>query len=130
MNEESPVLPAGGVSRILALAQKRVNSEEAKPYEDLTFLGVVGLLDPPRQEVRAAIDECQDAGIRVIMVTGDQPVTARNIGVAVGLTDDQQANVVQGKDLKSPDESSSEERQRLIKTLTHLAPTNLISEYH
>jgi len=113
--ERSNDLAAQGL-RILALAQKKVDSEEAKPYENLTFLGVVGLLDPPRQEVRAAIDECQDAGIRVIMVTGDQPVTARNIGIAVGLTDDEQADVVQGKDLKSPEESSSEERERLVKT--------------
>ncbi|AFY47570.1 P-type ATPase, translocating [Nostoc sp. PCC 7524] len=100
--------------RILALAQKTTASEQADPYEDLTLLGVVGLLDPPREEVRPAIKECQDAGIRVIMVTGDQAVTARNIAIAVGLTDDPQADVVQGQDLKNPDELSPQARRRIV----------------
>ncbi|MBE9129078.1 MULTISPECIES: cation-translocating P-type ATPase [unclassified Coleofasciculus] len=108
-------LAADGL-RILGLAQKTIGSEDAEAYEDLTFLGVVGLLDPPRQDVRSAIEECQDAGIRVIMVTGDQPVTARNIGLAVGLTDDEKADVIQGKELKSPDELSQDERQRIVQT--------------
>jgi P-type Ca2+ transporter type 2C len=100
--------------RLLALAQKTAATENVQPYEDLTFLGIVGLVDPPREEVRPAIKECQEAGIRVIMVTGDQAVTARNIAIAVGLTDDKEADVVQGKDLKSPDELSPEERRRIV----------------
>lgn len=101
--------------RILALAQKSVPTAESDPYQDLTFLGVVGLLDPPRQSVRPALKECQEAGIRVIMVTGDQAVTARNIGVAVGLTTDEEAVVVQGQELKSPEELSKEDRRRILK---------------
>ena len=100
--------------RILALAQKIVANEDVEPYEDLTFLGVVGLLDPPRTDVRPAIEECQAAGIRVVMVTGDQAVTARNIAIAVGLTHEAEADVVQGKDLKSPDELSPQERRRIV----------------
>lgn len=100
--------------RILAVAQKTVSSQDAEPYTDLTFLGIVGLLDPPRAEVRAAIDECQAAGIRVVMVTGDQAITARNIGLAVGLTDDERATVVEGKQIKPPEELSKQERQRIV----------------
>lgn len=111
--ERGDRLAAQGL-RILALAQKTVATEDVKPYEDLTFLGVVGLLDPPRTDVRPAIKECQAAGIRVVMVTGDQPVTARNIAIAVGLTDDAQADVVRGNDLKSPDELSPQERRRIV----------------
>ena len=99
--------------RILAIAQKTVDSSEVKPYEDLTLLGVVGLLDPPRQDVKKAIKACHDAGIRAIMVTGDQPVTARNIGLAVGLTTPEEAEAEQGKALKSPDELSPQEHERL-----------------
>ncbi|MGQ4650209.1 HAD-IC family P-type ATPase [Lyngbya aestuarii] len=113
--ERGNQLAAKGL-RILALAQKTVSSEDADPYQDLTFLGVVGLLDPPREDVRPAIKECQEAGIRVIMVTGDQPVTARNIGIAVGLTDDQQVDVVQGKEFKNPDQLSQQERDRIVQT--------------
>lgn len=100
--------------RTLALAQKITDSEKADPYEDLTLLGIVGLLDPPRTEVIPAIKECQEAGIRVVMVTGDQPVTAKNIAIAVGLTDDQQADVVKGQDLKKFEELSPEARQRIV----------------
>jgi Ca2+-transporting ATPase len=113
--ERSNELAAQGL-RVLALAQKTLSSEDAEPYEDLALLGVVGLLDPPREAVRDAINQCQAAGIRAIMVTGDQPVTARNIAVAVGLTDDSEADVVQGKDLKSPEELSDRERERMLHT--------------
>ncbi|WGV23325.1 cation-translocating P-type ATPase [Halotia branconii] len=111
--EKTNQLAAQGL-RMLALAEKTVADQNAKPYEGLTFLGVVGLLDPPRQEVRPAIQECQDAGIRVVMVTGDQSVTARHVGVAVNLIDDENADVIQGKDLKNPDELSPENRQRIL----------------
>ncbi|MCF4968471.1 cation-translocating P-type ATPase [Nostoc sp. CMAA1605] len=102
--------------RTLALAQKITQSEKADPYADLTLLGIVGLLDPPREEVIPAIKECQEAGIRVVMVTGDQPVTAKNIAIAVGLTDDQQADVIKGQDLKSFEELSPDERQRIVQS--------------
>lgn len=111
--EQINQLAAEGL-RILALAQKMVPIAEVDPYTDLTFLGIVGLLDPPRQSVRPALKECQEAGIRVIMVTGDQAVTARNIGVAVGLTTDEEAVVVQGQELKSPEELSKEDRRRIL----------------
>lgn len=101
--------------RILALATKKADSRDSKPYEDLTFLGLMGLLDPPRKDVRQAIASCKDAGVRVVMVTGDQPVTARNIALAVGLIEDKAEEVVQGKDLRNPDELSEEERRHLLR---------------
>jgi Ca2+-transporting ATPase len=64
--------------RVLALAQRTVDSNEAKPYEDATFIGLVGLEDPPREEVRPALEDCKQAGIRVIIVTGDQASTEPN----------------------------------------------------
>ncbi|MGV2827267.1 cation-translocating P-type ATPase [Myxosarcina sp. GI1(2024)] len=99
--------------RILALAQKTVDSSEVEPYKELTLLGVVGLLDPPREDVKQALKACHEAGIRAIMVTGDQPITARNIGLAVGLTTTEEAEAEQGKALKSPDELSESEHERL-----------------
>jgi Ca2+-transporting ATPase len=53
---------------------------------DFTFMGLVGFVDPPRAGVAAAIKECQAAGIRIIMMTGDHPTTARAIGREVGLS--------------------------------------------
>jgi Ca2+-transporting ATPase len=101
--------------RVLALATREVDNVEAQPYEELTFLGLAGLLDPPREEVQPAITACKSAGIRVAMVTGDHPVTARKIGLAVGLVEEQEVEVVRGADIKKPDELSIEERQRILR---------------
>ncbi len=98
--------------RVLALAQKTVSDAEADPYADLHFLGLVGLVDPPRQEVRESIVACQEAGVKVVMVTGDQAVTARNIAQAVGLTDQDDVDIVRGQELG---EISQKERDRLLK---------------
>ncbi len=51
----------------------------------LTFLGLVGIIDPPRKEVKQTIQECRDAGIRVCMITGDHPRTAFAIGCLLGI---------------------------------------------
>ncbi len=102
--------------RILAAATKEVESENAHPYDNLVFLGLFGLEDPPRADVQPAIKSCKTAGIRVLMVTGDQPVTARNIALAVGLTEDGETEVIEGKNLRNPDELSEEDRRHLLKT--------------
>jgi P-type Ca2+ transporter type 2C len=111
--EASRRLAAEGL-RVVALAEKEAASPEENPYENLTLLGLVGLLDPPRQEVPQAIEACQRAGIRVVMVTGDQPETARHIARAVGLVEDDQTEVIVGRDLADPETLSPEERQRVL----------------
>ncbi len=98
--------------RVLALATKTTDGIEVEPYKNLSFLGLVGMADPPRDDVKDAITACREAGIKVIMVTGDQPVTARNIGQAVGLVDGTEARVIHGQDLKGSEEASAEDRQR------------------
>ena len=71
--------------RVLAVATKVVGEGRPSPYRDLTLLGLVGLVDPPRATVRTAIEQCRDAGIDVVMVTGDQQLTAESIGKSVGV---------------------------------------------
>jgi len=103
--------------RNLALASKEVDGVEANAYEDLTFLGLIGLEDPPRKDVRYAISACRDAGVTIVMVTGDQAETAWNVGVAVGLIDNADETLVtHAKDIRSPDQLSQEERSRLLRT--------------
>ena len=70
--------------RVIALAQGDATGTEVSE-SDLTFLGLVGLIDPPRAEVRDAIRAAKSAGIRVIMVTGDSPVTASAVARQVSL---------------------------------------------
>jgi Ca2+-transporting ATPase len=100
--------------RLLALAEKTVTDAQAPPYADLTLVGLVGVLDPPRQEVRAALDLARAAGIRVVMLTGDQAPTARQVAAAVGLPVDGEA--LSGRDVKPPGELTAEDRTRLLAT--------------
>jgi Ca2+-transporting ATPase len=88
--------------RVLALAQGHVQQEGAEAYQDLTLLGMVGLLDPPREEVEGSIQACRQAGVRVVMVTGDQPATAKQISEAVGLVEGGDLEVAHGSELADP----------------------------
>jgi Ca2+-transporting ATPase len=84
----------------LAVAEKFNDDPDADPYSSLTFLGLMGLMDPPREEVGDAIKACQDAGIRVVMVTGDQAATARKVALAVGLVNGTEGAVLEGHELR------------------------------
>ncbi|MGB3615783.1 MAG: cation-transporting P-type ATPase [Elainellaceae cyanobacterium] len=110
-NERINALAEEGL-RTLAFAQKYGDSPDSDPYQDLTLLGLVGLLDPPRQAVSKAIEACHSAGLRVIMVTGDQAITARNVGQAVGLLQGQE-QATAGHMLRSIDELDASEQAQL-----------------
>lgn len=102
--------------RIISAAKKEVDSPDADPYSDLLFLGHIALLDPARKEVKPAIETCFRAGIKVIMITGDQAATARYIGVELGLIEKENSKVNQGKIIKPFEELSEEERKTIRKT--------------
>jgi Ca2+-transporting ATPase len=111
--DKNDEMAAAGL-RVLALAEKEEDRLDAPAYKGLVFLGLIGLNDPPREDVRQVLQECREAGIRVIMATGDQPVTAQAIGYAVGLVDDVRAPVVHGSDLKSPELLTPAEKEKLL----------------
>lgn len=110
--ERNNTIAADGI-RMLALAMKESPDHNAPPYEGLRFLCLVGMVDPPRADVGASIDACRVAGIRVIMVTGDQALTARYVARAVGIVADEEAPVVLGRDLRAPDTLSAAEAERV-----------------
>jgi Ca2+-transporting ATPase len=105
---------AGEGLRVLALAQKKEAWAEALPYENLSFIGLVGLHDPPRADIREALDRTRDAGIKVIMVTGDLAVTAQHIACSVGLVRHANAEVIHGGDLRPPEELAEDDRRHLL----------------
>lgn len=78
--------------RVLGFAYKAVSAEEELSLEDennLTFLGLIAMMDPPREESMAAVAECKRAGIRPIMITGDHKVTAAAIAKRIGVLEDE-----------------------------------------
>lgn len=77
---------AGEGLRVLALAWRPDFAEGASPTDGLTFIGLVGFSDPVRPGVREAIGRCREAGLRTIMLTGDQKATAEAVGRALGLS--------------------------------------------
>ena len=87
--------------RVLAVAMRDVAHQpehiEVETVEhDLTFLGLVAMMDPPHREVPAAIAACRNAGVRTIMITGDHPLTALAIARKIGLVPDQTAQSPSG----------------------------------
>jgi magnesium-transporting ATPase (P-type) len=101
--------------RVLAVARRRLDAQPgpAVPPDEiersLTFLGLLAMEDPPRAEVPGAVASCRQAGIRVVMVTGDDARTAVAIAREIGLVAEQ-ATVVTGVELAAWDEPTLEER--------------------
>ncbi|MBM3129205.1 MAG: cation-transporting P-type ATPase [Chloroflexi bacterium] len=89
--------------RVLAFARKDVFNAEKISHADvasgLTFLGLQGIIDPPREEAIAAVRACQTAGIQVKMITGDHALTASAIACEIGLADSCQAAAITGKQI-------------------------------
>jgi Ca2+-transporting ATPase len=82
--------------RVLAVARKR-NARLDDAERHMTWLGLIGMMDPPRAEARAAVQTCWDAGITPVMITGDHPLTATAIASEIGLLDGRR--VVSGHEL-------------------------------
>lgn len=98
VNEEM----AGRALRVLAFADKQPESDGASDLDDgFTFLGLAGMTDPPRAEVPEAIEKAKNAGIRIVMLTGDQLLTAQAIARQLRLSEDHDVMAVHSKDLNS-----------------------------
>ncbi len=89
--------------RVLALAKKRIpahsDPESGVAASDYELAGLVGMHDPPRPEVASAVASCREAGIRIVVVSGDHPLTVQSIAGQVGITNAKAATVYTGTDL-------------------------------
>ncbi|MFX0165036.1 MAG: cation-translocating P-type ATPase [Candidatus Hodarchaeota archaeon] len=100
--------------RVLGIAYKPIREgyKEEEIETDYTYLGLAGIIDPARDEVKDAIEEARDAGIRTIMITGDHAITAVAIAHEIGLT--QSSEAITGVDLE---EMSDDELREKVKTV-------------
>jgi Ca2+-transporting ATPase len=102
---------AGKALRVLAIASKPDAVLETA-QNGMTFLGLAGMIDPPRPEAKEAIAICEEAGIRPLMITGDHPMTARAVAGELGLL--KTGRVVTGAELE---EMSDEQFKREVETI-------------
>lgn len=103
--------------RVLAFACRPEDMLDTDNYlNDLIYIGMAGFLDPPRIDIRGAILTCRQAGIKVVMITGDHPQTALNIARKVGLIDEENDGVITGRELPERDSLTKEWRRRILAT--------------
>ncbi|YAF95154.1 MAG: cation-translocating P-type ATPase [Nodularia sp. CChRGM 3473] len=112
--------------RVLGFAYKpltEIPSEgsDETSEQNLVWLGLVGMLDAPRPEVRAAVKECRDAGIRPIMITGDHQLTARAIAIDLGIAQEDD-RVLTGQELQRMSDQDLEENVDLVSIYARVAP--------
>jgi Ca2+-transporting ATPase len=114
-SEENRRLAKQGL-RVLAVAAKRSETTDIEPYDQLTFTGLIVMVDPPRKDVSESIDRCRQAGIRVVMVTGDQADTASSIAESIRLTGGEKFRTIEGKDIKPSKQLTDEQKKSYAAT--------------
>jgi Ca2+-transporting ATPase len=107
--------------RVLALARKEAPSLSDAERE-MTFVGLVGIMDPPRPEARAAIHTCVAAGVTPVMITGDHPITASAVASELGLLT--KGDVISGRELAALSDRDLEERIRDISVFARVSPVD------
>ncbi|HEX6189041.1 MAG TPA: cation-translocating P-type ATPase [Pyrinomonadaceae bacterium] len=107
--------------RVLAIAYKPgARIEDAE--REMTFLGLVGMIDPPRAEARAAVKECKEAGIKVVMITGDHPLTASAVASELGILDS--GRLMIGAELDCIDEDEFRKQVETIEVYARVSPAH------
>lgn len=117
---------AGDALRVLAMAYKNIDSLLGKPTSDnlekeLIFVGMVGMIDPPRPEVKEAVVKCRHAGIRPVMITGDHLITAKAIASELGILHDKDLAIT-GADLEKISDEELKEKVNHISVYARTSP--------
>jgi len=112
---------AGEALRVLGVANK-ADATLGDAERDMTFLGLVGMIDPPRPEAKAAVEQCERAGIRVVMITGDHPITAQAVAGELGLL--RAGHTVTGAELEDMNDERLERSVESIEVYARVSPAH------
>jgi Ca2+-transporting ATPase len=107
--------------RVLGVASK-TDATLGDAESDMTFLGLVGMIDPPRPEAKAAVERCERAGIRVVMITGDHPLTAQAVARELGLF--KAGRTVTGPELEDMSDAELERDVENIEVYSRVSPAH------
>jgi Ca2+-transporting ATPase len=107
--------------RVLGVADKP-GADASNAESDMTFLGLLGMIDPPRPEAKAAIAKCESAGIKVVMITGDHPLTAEAVARELGIL--KSGKVASGADLEGMSDSQLEREAPSIEIYARVSPAH------
>ena len=116
--------------RVLAMAYKELDheptDEEMKNIEsDLIFVGMVGMIDPPREEVKAAVAKCKTAGIKTVMITGDHKITAVAIAKALGILENEN-EAITGAELEEMSDEALTKNIRQYSVYARVSPEHKV----
>ena len=116
--------------RVLAMAYKEMDheptDEEMKNIEnDLIFVGMVGMIDPPREEVKVAVEKCKTAGIKTVMITGDHKITAVAIAKALGILENED-EAITGSELEEMSDEDLTKNIRKYSVYARVSPEHKV----
>ena len=116
--------------RVLACAYKEIDhkptAEEMESMENnLTFIGMVGMIDPPREEAKKAVEKCKTAGIKTVMITGDHKITATAIAKKLGILENED-EAITGQDLEKMSDEELEKNVRKYSVYARVSPEHKV----
>ena len=116
--------------RVLAMAYKEIDheptDEEMKNMEnDLIYVGMVGMIDPPREEVKLAVEKCKTAGIKTVMITGDHKITAVAIAKALGILENEE-EAITGSELEEMSDEELTKNVRKYSVYARVSPEHKV----
>ncbi len=116
--------------RVLGCAYKELDhipsKEEMKTIENnLTFVGMVGMIDPPREEAKKAVEKCKTAGIKTVMITGDHKITATAIAKKLGILENEN-EAITGQELENMTDEELEKNVRQYSVYARVSPEHKV----
>ena len=116
--------------RVLAMAYKVLNHKPSKEEmqdieKDLIYVGMVGMIDPPREEAKLAVEKCKTAGIKTIMITGDHKITATAIAKKLGILEDE-SEAITGAELEKMSQEELEKNIRHYSVYARVSPEHKV----